>query len=92
MSEWIEKAEAKEVEGAKGHLSTKKKRQQYGGRGAGNKAMNSESGDVYHGELSLVTNASNLRNSDLSRRFTFFSYKRSLGEHLRADTAIQSCH
>ena len=26
MSEWIEKAEAKEVEGAKGHLSTKKKK------------------------------------------------------------------
>lgn len=48
MSEWIKKAEAKEVEGAKGHLSTKKKRQLYGGRGAGNKAINSESGDVYH--------------------------------------------
>ena len=48
MSEWIEKAEAKEVEGAKGHLSTKKKRHQSGGRGAGNKAINSDSGDVCH--------------------------------------------
>lgn len=48
MSEWFEKAEAKEVEGTKGHLSAKKKRQQSGGRDAGNKAISSDSGDVYH--------------------------------------------
>lgn len=63
-----------------------------GGRGAGNKAISSDSGDVCHCELSLVMNASNLRDSDLRQRFIFFSYKRSLGEHLRADIAVQLCH